>query len=227
MRPSPRRSNLSSTLIPHLWSMDLTTYQTKSIVGDPSKLLVDAAGKRLGEPDQPVVVGVPAVHDARLVALLVVEKEEVVADELHLIERVVDGHRLGRVLLGAHDPPRLVGLAGQAVDLRCVRGQRGRGGRQRIDRGGLGQRYGRLVAVMDLAAVLAAAEPAFEFADRRLEGGVEAVRAGLTAHNGAATSRGDLYVLTVLALAPVALMVEFDVEEVDGAVKSFQAGQFL
>jgi hypothetical protein len=34
-------------------------------------------------------------------------------------------------------------------------------------------------------------------------------------------------VLTVLALAPVALMVEFDVEEVNGAVKSFQAGQFL
>ena len=86
---------------------------------------------------------------------------------------------------------------------------------------------GRLVAVVDLAAVLAAAQPALQFADRRLEGGVEAVGAGLAAHDGAATSRGDLYVLTVLALAPVALMVEFDVEEVDGAVKSFQAGQFL
>ena len=33
--------------------------------------------------------------------------------------------------------------------------------------------------------------------------------------------------LTVLALAPVALVVEFDVEEVDGAVESFQAGEFL
>src|ERR1700742_851482 len=129
MRPSPRRSNLSSTLIPHLWSMDLTTYQTKSIVGDPSKLLVDAAGKRLGEPDQPVVVGVPAVHDARLVALLVVEKEEVMADELHLIERVVDGHRLGRMLLGAHEPPPLGGFSPAAGYLRWGGGQRRASGR--------------------------------------------------------------------------------------------------
>ena len=76
---------------------------------------------------------------------------------------------------------------------------------------------------MHLAAVLAAAQAAFEFADRRLEGGVEAVRTGLAPDDGAAASRGDLYMLTILALAPVALMVKFDVEEVDGAVKSFQA----
>jgi len=34
-------------------------------------------------------------------------------------------------------------------------------------------------------------------------------------------------VLTVLALAPVALVVEFDIEEVDAAVESFDARQFL
>src|SRR5262245_30853115 len=120
MRPSPRRSNLSSTRFPQFsqWgSMDLRMYQTRSIVGDPSKLLVEAAGKRLGEPDQPVIVGVPAVNDAGPVALLVVEQEEVVADELHLVERVVDGHRLGRMLLGPHDSPRLVIVDGHTVGL--------------------------------------------------------------------------------------------------------------
>ena len=80
---------------------------------------------------------------------------------------------------------------------------------------------------MHLAAVLAAPQPVLEFADRRFEGGVEAVGAGFAAHDRAATARGDLYVLTVLALAPVALMVEFDIEEVDGAVESLEAGEFL
>jgi hypothetical protein len=72
-------------------------------------------------------------------------------------------------------------------------------------------------------AASAAPQPALQFADRRLQGGVEAVRAGLAPDDRPAASCGDLYVLTVLALAPVALMVELDVKEVDGAVKSFQA----
>ena len=76
---------------------------------------------------------------------------------------------------------------------------------------------------MDLAAVLAAPKAVLQFADRRLQGGVEAVGAGLAPDYRAPAARGDLDVLTVLALAPIALMVEFDVEEVDGAVESFQA----
>ncbi len=122
--------------------------------------------------------------------------------------------------------PGLVVVDRRAVGAAAFCGRR-RGLGQRVERRGLGQRHRRLVAVVHLAAVLAAAQPALEFADRRLQGGVEAVRAGLAADDGAAASRGDLDVLTVLALAPVALMVEFDVEEVDGAVESFQAGQFL
>ena len=58
--------------------------------------------------DQAVVVGVPAVDHAGPFALLVVEQKEVVPDEFHLVERVVDRHRLGRVFLGADDPPRRV-----------------------------------------------------------------------------------------------------------------------
>src|SRR5690242_12845047 len=125
MRPSPRRSNLSSTRFPQLFSMgsmDLRLYQTRSIVGDPSKLLVEAAGKRLREPDQPVVVGVPAVHDAGLVALLVMEQEEIVADEFHLVERIVDRHRLGRMLLGPNDSPRFMIVESHRAGLLTVIG---------------------------------------------------------------------------------------------------------
>src|SRR3954466_6104065 len=132
------------------------------------------------------------------------------------------------MVLGAHDPPGLMVVDGDAVWLQRLIGRVLWCVGQRVDRsGGLGQRHGCFVAVVHLAAVLAAAQPALELADSRLERGVEAVRARFAADDGAATPRGDLYVLTVLSLAPVALMVEFDVEEVDGAVKSFQAGQFL
>ena len=86
---------------------------------------------------------------------------------------------------------------------------------------------GRLVAVVHLAAVLAPPQPVLEFADRRFEGGVEAVGAGLASHYRSAAPRGDLHVLTVLALAPVALVVEFDIEEVDAAVESLEAREFL
>src|SRR6476620_9812337 len=67
-----------------------------------------------GQPDQSVVIGVAAVDDACLVGLLVVEQEEVVADELHLVERVVDRHRSGFVFLGADDVAGFV-LGGQPV----------------------------------------------------------------------------------------------------------------
>ena len=80
---------------------------------------------------------------------------------------------------------------------------------------------------MDLAAVFAAPQPALESADRALEGGVEAVGARLAADHRTTAARRDLHVLTVLALTAVALMLELDVEEVDGAVKPLEAGQLL
>lgn len=89
------------------------------------------------------------------------------------------------------------------------------------------QRHRRLVAVVDLAAVLALAEPAFEFACRRFEGGVEAVGAGFATDDGSTPLGGDLDVLAILPLAAVALVIQLDVEEVDGAVEAFQARQLL
>src|SRR5215813_12781556 len=60
------------------------------------------------ERDDPVVVGVATVHDAGAAGLLVHEQVEVVADQLHVEERVVDGHRLGVVLFLPDDVPGLV-----------------------------------------------------------------------------------------------------------------------
>src|SRR5712691_4846271 len=60
------------------------------------KLLLDQA-------DHPVVVATTAVDDAEAVALAVMEQVEVVTHEFHLKQRLVDGHRPGRVHLLAQD----------------------------------------------------------------------------------------------------------------------------
>src|SRR6202012_1714074 len=65
-----------------------------------------------GQANQSVVIGVPPVDPGGPLGLAVVEQEEVVADELHLVERVVDRHRLVLVFLGADHPTRLVVAVG-------------------------------------------------------------------------------------------------------------------
>ncbi len=150
------------------------------------------------------------------------------ADELHLVERVVDRHRLGLMLLGADHPARLVLPVGAARvaevwRLDVVEGRLG----IRQDRGGGGQRNRGLVAVVDFATIFHAPQPAFQLGDRGFEGGIETVGAGLAADYRPTTASGDLDVLARLALATVALVVEFDIEQVDGSVESLQAGEFL
>src|SRR4051812_33013185 len=111
MRPSPRRSNFDSTAIsPMGWSLEL-----QPMVGDTQSAL--------GQANQTVVVGVAAINDAGLVGLLVVEQEEVVADELHLGKGVVDRHRRRRMVLGAHDPPGLMVVGCDAVWLQRLIGR--------------------------------------------------------------------------------------------------------
>lgn len=95
------------------------------------------------------------------------------------------------------------------------------------DRGGLGERDGRLVPVVDLAAVLAAPKAVLEFAYRRFQRRVEAVGAAFAARNGSSAPGRDLDVLAVLALPAIAFVVEFDVEQVDGAVEALEASQLL
>ena len=101
-------------------------------------------------------------------------------------------------------------------------------GVERGDRGGgLVQRNRGLVAVVDLAAVLAAPQPVLQFVDGGLEGAVETVGTTLAADDGSASARGDLDVLTVLALATVAFVLELDVETVDRAIEPLEASELL
>ncbi len=80
---------------------------------------------------------------------------------------------------------------------------------------------------MDFAAVFHAAQAAFQFGDRGLERGIETVGARFAPDYRPTTASGDLDVLAGLALATVAFVVEFDVEQVDGSVESLEAGEFL
>ena len=159
------------------------------------------------------------------------------ADQFHLVERVVDGHRRRRMVLDAHDPTGHVIVHGFQAGLRAHLSAGVRRGRiERIGQvetfrgrhgGGLMQRDRGLVAVMHLAAVLAAPHPAFELVHRGLKGAVEAVRAPLPAHHRTATVRSDLDVLAVLALPTVLLVFQLHVEATDRTVDPFDAGQLL
>src|SRR5437763_385703 len=57
----------------------------------------------LYQADHPVVVATAAVDDAEAVAVAIMEQIEIVADEFHLEQGLVDGHRAGRVHLLAQD----------------------------------------------------------------------------------------------------------------------------
>ncbi|MBK6762570.1 MAG: hypothetical protein IPG68_04505 [Micrococcales bacterium] len=58
--------------------------------------------------DQAVVETAPAVDDRRITGLLIDEQEEVVADHLHLGDRLLHGHRHRLVALLAHDDRALL-----------------------------------------------------------------------------------------------------------------------
>ena len=102
-----------------------------------------------------------------------------------------------------------------------------RRGLRRQHGGRSGQRDRGLVAVVDFAAIFDATQPALQLGHRGLERAVETVGAGLPADHRPATASSDLDVLTGLALATVALVVELDVEQIEGSVESLQTSEFL
>jgi hypothetical protein len=121
-----------------------------------------------------VVVAAAPVDDARAAAVLVQEQVEVVADELHLEERVVDGHRVRGMLLLADDAPGLrfvvlaqrgdqgrIGLLGRRREIRKI-------GRQA--RGGGGDRDGRVPPTVDATTVGGTAQPGVQLADGAVQG---------------------------------------------------------
>lgn len=113
------------------------------------------------------------------------EEEKVVTDQFHLVQRVIDRHRLGRVFLGAHDLTGAVAIInlGTVMTVRAVRGDGRRESVGRQDGGGLGERNRRLVPVVNLAAVTAPTQPAFQLGDGSFERAVERVGACLAADN--------------------------------------------
>src|SRR5690606_7160514 len=178
------------------------------------------------EPDQTVVEGVSPVDYGRLVRLLVVEQVEVVTDEFHLVEGVVDGHRLSVVFLRPDDATGTVLGFLLAVAERQV-------GRDRElvvlgeGRGGFRHGHGRLLTVGDLAALLRPAQTRFELADHRLEGSVEAVGPRLGAYDRSLSAGSDLDPLTTLLLTPVAFVLQLDVEDEDRRIETFEPSEFL
>ena len=80
---------------------------------------------------------------------------------------------------------------------------------------------------MDFAAVFTAPQSALQPDNCGLEGGVKAVGARFTADDRPTAPRGDLHALAGLTLATVAFVFEFDVEQIDGLVEPFGAGEFL
>ena len=119
------------------------------------------------QAEDAVVVAAAPVDDARPAGLLVVEQVEVVADEFHLEQGVVDGHRLGGVFLLPDDAPGLVVvvLAQGVLDGGRRRPSLGGGeadvGQSRSGQTGGGGGHGdrRVPPAVDAAAVGRAAQP--------------------------------------------------------------------
>lgn len=70
---------LSKRLAGHLWASRAS-----------SRNLPSAARRPLHQPDDSVLIAVPTINDARHIFVDVVEQVEVVANELHLKQRLID-----------------------------------------------------------------------------------------------------------------------------------------
>src|SRR5690606_17477666 len=178
----------------------------------------------LDEADQTVVVALAPVDHARPARLLVQEQIEVVPDELHLEERIIDRHRLSKVLLAAHDPPRLVrglvalrhdgalghGLRDGPGPFSAFGGRHAGVGEQSGGRRGHGDRS--LTPIVDTAAVGGAAQPGLQFADRGVQRAVEVRRARLGADHRTFGVAGDFDALAAVRLRRVGLVEQPDVD---------------
>jgi hypothetical protein len=174
-----------------------------------------AVERHLGQPDQAVVVGVPAVDHRRLPCVGALEEEEVVADEFHLVEGLVDGHRGGGMVLLPHDP------AGQVlVQIRDVRAL----GQLTVEVQGAGPEVGgagvvahpdagrRAAPVVHPAAIGRAAQAVVQLGRREIQCGVEVGAVGLGPDDGTLAPQRDLHALAAGRLAGVLLVEELHVD---------------
>src|SRR5664279_2147146 len=133
--------------------------------GDPNGLFVSL---RHVEMDHSVVVTLAQINDARAHRILLEEQEEVVTDQFHLVQRLIERHGRSLVGLFPHDD----GAIALGLDLRNGRhrisgrlvrtvievghGQIRRGGRHRL-RGAL--------SAMDTSSIIGAAQTRLKFVD--------------------------------------------------------------
>ena len=159
----------------------------------------------------------PAVDDRRLPGVGAQEEEEVVADQLHLVEGLVDVHRGGRVVLLAHDPAGEVLI--EVGDVRPLRelpvaveglGDTGVGGAGAHPHAGRGPS-----SVVDAAAVGGLAQPVVELAGGQVQRRVEVRRSGLGPDHRPLAAERDLHALALAGLAWVLLVEELHVDAQD------------
>ncbi len=187
------------------------------------------------EVDDAVVPARAPVHHARRPAGGVDEQVEVVPDELHLVEGLVQGHRDRVVPLLADDDGRGVlhgglGRVGRgrgrtghdrgrgcrvAADLLGQRATGVEGPRQHLVRQagrGLVDGGGPVPAVVHLAAVAGAPQPFEELGGGEVERRVGIVGAGLGAHDRSLVAHGDLHPFAIARLPTVVLVGNLDVD---------------
>src|SRR5437763_10783175 len=187
-----------------------------------------------GERDDSVVVCAAAVHHAGSPRLLVHEQVEVVSEQFHLEQCVVDGHRFAVVLLLPHDVPRLVvvlldGELGDAVQYR-FRQRRCERVRlvQRRQAGCRGSHRDRSApAAVYPAPVGHPPQPAVELGDGEVEGAVEVAGTGLGTNHRSAGDAGDLQTLAVVGLTRVAFVEKLDVDSDDLLVVALDLVELL
>src|SRR3954465_284291 len=170
--------------------------------------------------DDAVVVGVPPVDDTRFLGLGVDEQIEVMPDQLHLVERLVEGHRGGDVgLLADHegaftlDLQRADLLRGHAVRLFLVNGLPVAVERRRARNvvGDLGSRESPC-APARVALVVLLAQPGVQLLGRQVECRVRVAGCRFRPDHRTAGAERDLHSVTTVGLSGVRLLGHLDVE---------------
>src|SRR6266536_3725325 len=127
------------------------------------------------------------------------------ADEFHLEEGLIDGHRLGRMLLLPNDP------TGSGLEVRIVDHVDGRLDDHCAARRRRGEGRGSAPAMVHAPPVGGLTEPAFELLRGDVERFVEVLGAGLAAHYRPPGAAGDLDMLAAAVLPTIAFVMQLDV----------------
>src|SRR5680860_219912 len=197
-------------------------------------LLVGGRRRGLGQPDHAVAPALAPVHHARATRRRVEEQEEVVADELHLVQGVVEGHRRrGVELLPDHDGrlTHLPGVARVPGRRRLGSGAGRRAGavehRRRQVASGLRDGTGVVPSVVHLAPVPRSSEPLEELLLRHVQRRVGIVGTRLGPDHRALGPDGDLHPFTRMGLPRVRLVTDLDVQSLRPRGNLLDLGQLL